>query len=392
MRILLAALALLAAMPAPAPAQHEGPLVVKPRPRRPPRAEPPPEPRAEPTKRPQLKRKSEAEAPKPATEGPCPVGYIAVAASPADDERPPVLRRGGSAEGKAPPKEPEPRVECVFAETVVDEGGRVIEERGGDVAGPSGDPFIEETRAAVFEFSETLPDFTCRQVTTRYSSGSRGEKWKRRDRIEADVLFLRGRERYQNIRRNGKPVKKDPRYSGSWSLGEFGTLLQDLFHPRTAAQFKPAGEGEIGGRPVRIYNYRVAARTSHWKVSFEGNLLQPAYEGSVWIDPETKRVLRVEMKAVEIPASYPLDRIEMSSEYGPVQIGGGEYILITRSMNLSCKRYSAACTKNEIEFLDYRKFTAESTISTVDTNVTYEGQAEGTEAPPNEPEKEKEQD
>ncbi len=391
MRILLAALALAAMMPPPAPAQHEGPLIIKPRPRRPPRAEPPPEPAPAPARRPQLKRKSGAEpAEKPAS-GPCPAGYIAVEAAPLGDERPPVLRRGGAAEEKPAPAAEEPRVECVFAETVVDEEGHVIEERGGGAAGPSGDPFIEEARAAVFEFSETLPDFTCRQVTTRYSSNSRGEKWKRRDRIEADVLFLRGRERYQNIRRNGKPVKKDPRYSGSWSMGEFGTLLQDLFHPRTAAQFEPAGNGQIGGHPVRIYDYRVAARTSHWKVSFEGNRLQPAYEGSVWIDPETKRVLRVEMKAVEIPDSYPLDRIEMASEYGPVRIGGAEYILITRSENLSCKRYSAACTRNEIQFLDYRKFTAESTISTVDTNVTYEGQAEGAEAPPDEPKK-KEQD
>jgi len=251
MRFFLGALALLAAMPTPVPAQHEGPLVVKPRPRRPPRAEPPPEPRAEPAKRPQLKRKSEAEAPKPAAEGPCPAGYIAVDAAPSGDERPPVLRRGGSAEGKAPPKEPEPRVECVFAETVVDEDGHVIEERGGEAAGPSGDPFIEAARAAVFEFSETLPDFTCRQVTTRYSSSSRGEKWKRRDRIEADVLFLRGRERYQNIRRNGKPVKKDPRYSGSWSLGQRHGSAQSRQAPESGHAVYPDirhHRGRTGGR------------------------------------------------------------------------------------------------------------------------------------------------
>jgi hypothetical protein len=119
-------------------------------------------------------------------------------------------------------------------------------------------------------------------------------------------------------------------------------------------------------------------------VRFEGQEILPAYKGSVWIDPEAKRVMRIEMTAQNIPSDFPLDVLEMAVEYGPVEIGGQDYLLIQSSENLGCTRFTRNCTKNRLQFHNYRKFTAESTISTTDSTVTYGGQ-EPVEAPKQEP-------
>lgn len=352
-------------------AQRDGPLEVKRPPPRPPRAEQPvPEPKRSPETpgdRPVILRRT-APPSQPRDSSPCPAGYVP---KPGSDEVRPRLTRTPSGKTKTDTAAPAAEtVECVYSETVVDENGRVVESRGGVAA----IPLIEEARRNVEQFTEGLPDFLCTQLTSRYAGDSARGDWNLRDRIETDVLFLNGQEQYQNVRRNGKEVRRDPRRTGSWSLGEFGSLMQGLFHPATAAAFAWVRQEPRGGVPAQLYEYSVEQKNSRWKVDFEGELLYPAYKGAVWIDPESKRVLRIEMKAVEIPRTHSLDVLEMSIDYGPVRIGGQRYLLPARSENVACKRYGG-CSRNEIEFRDYRKFAAESSVATVETEVSFEGEA-----------------
>ncbi len=386
------------AMPAAAPilhAQTEGPLTIEVPSRRPParRRQPPPPPDPETdTRRPRdpieappdseqsrpvLKRKGQPAAPatvSPSESGACPEGYIAVRTT---EERP-RLRRGASP--SEPATDERQVVECYFSETVVDAEGAVIEERGLR-PGLSGDPLIEELREQIFAFSETLPDFICDQVTNRLFSESNPPKWKTQDRIEAEVLYLDGKEQYQNLRRNGKKIRSDPESTGAWSTGEFGTLIQGLFHPQSDAKFEFDRASEVGGTETRVYTYEVEETNSRWRVEFEQYELYPAYRGSIWIDPEKKKVLRIEMVATSIPPDYPLDTLEMTVDYGPVSINDRTYYLATHSRNLACKRYTRYCSKNEIAFRDYRKFSTESTVMTTDSSVTYGEEGDNGEGP-----------
>jgi hypothetical protein len=64
---------------------------------------------------------------------------------------------------------------------------------------------------------------------------------------------------------------------------------------------------------------------------------------------------------------------EVTVDYGPVRIGDKVYILPTRAQNLACFTESSECTMNETEFRNYRKFSAESSISTTESTVTFDG-------------------
>lgn len=233
-------------------------------------------------------------------------------------------------------------------------------------------PLIERARAAAYEFDNTLPNFICDELVMRHQSERRIPDWKYQDRVEVELLYVDGKEDYRNIRRNGKPLKKgSPEDSGSWSTGEFGTVLADIFSSATNAQFKRKGASAATGMPAEVYEYSVAQPNSHWQIRF-GRTVKPAYSGSLWIDPKTARVLRIEMGTKKLPADYEIDTVESVVDYSWVTISGNKYLLPVKSQNLACVRGTFNCTKNEIEFRNYRKFTAESQVLQVESEITFE--------------------
>jgi hypothetical protein len=232
----------------------------------------------------------------------------------------------------------------------------------------SGDPFIDQAREAAFSFSETLPNYVVKQFTTRYATAvARGGKttWQALDNVTADVIEEDGNEKYKNILINGKPPMRDVEKSGSWSRGEFSSLQLDVLSPLTDADFHGKRSTTIVNRAALRYDFSVEQPNSHWHVESEGQSYQPAYTGSIWIDKENYRVLRIELSAQSMPREFPLDQVESAVDYDYVLIGEGKYLLPTHSEALSCAHGATNCTRNVIEFRNYKKFTA-------DTSITFE--------------------
>ncbi len=74
-------------------------------------------------------------------------------------------------------------------------------------------------------------------------------------------------------------------------------------------------------------------------------------------------MMRIEEKTGPMPKDFVFDKAESTLEYGFVRIDGKEYVLPVHSEVLTCQRGSSTCTKNEINFQNYRKFAADSTIT-----------------------------
>jgi hypothetical protein len=101
---------------------------------------------------------------------------------------------------------------------------------------------------------------------------------------------------------------------------------------------------------------------SHWHVQSTSQSINPAYQGSVWIDPESARVLRIELQARALPHEFPLDTVESSVDYGQVYIGGQQFLLPIHAENLACERGTPNCSHSVIDFRNYHKFDANSTV------------------------------
>jgi hypothetical protein len=232
----------------------------------------------------------------------------------------------------------------------------------------TGDSVILAAREAAFEFTQTLPNYIVKQYTTRYQTDSatgNHTSWQALDTVSADVVCEKGIESYKNIMVNGKPTKESVEKTGSWSTGEFSSMLQDILHPATNADFFNKRSSNIANRAAWHYDYTVEQPNSHWTVEASSETYKPAYKGSIWIDKENHRVLRIEMQARNMPKSFPLDTVESTVDYDFVLIGENKYLLPVHSEALSCVRGTSDCSRNTIDFRNYRKFEA-------DTSITFE--------------------
>ncbi len=222
---------------------------------------------------------------------------------------------------------------------------------------------IEKAREAALSFTESLPNYVAQQFTARFVSQSHITNWQAQDVISAEVVYESGRESYRNLAINGKPTKKTmEELPGSWSTGEFGILLVDLFSRSTAADFRYRKESRTSGRDALLYDYTVEQENSHWRVQVASQTVLPAYRGSVWIDKETNRVLRIEMQARNVPSEFPLDKIETALDYEFVRLADRQYLVPVHSETLSCQRGTNVCSRNAIDFRNYHKFSGESNI------------------------------
>jgi hypothetical protein len=226
------------------------------------------------------------------------------------------------------------------------------------------DSLIRRAADAALEFTDTLPDYVCQETISRMQSESNPANFFPIDLVTTDVVYQNGKEDYRNVAINGKAQKKSmEELGGAWSTGEFGTLLLSLFAPATAAEFHFRNNDRIAGVDARVYGFEVNRENSHWTLHFASQTYLPAYNGRVWIDPRTARVLRIEMEARGLPKDFPSDHIESATDYQYVRLGGTqEFLLPVHAELLSCQRGSSFCSKNTIDFRNYHKFTGQSTV------------------------------
>jgi hypothetical protein len=233
------------------------------------------------------------------------------------------------------------------------------------------DDVIGRARAAAFSYSKTLPSYTVKQVTNRYStipSPHKAYAWQALDVVTADLVYENGEERYTNTMVNGKPTDY-VEHTGSWSEGDFANMLLAVFSPSTHAEFTDRKDVVIRGRPAWRYEYSVAKENSTWTLHADGKDVKPAYVGSVWIDKATYRVLRLEMAARGLQKDFSLDTAESSIDYGFVSIAGEEALLPVDSDGLSCTRNTTDCTRERTEYTNYRKFDASSRVTFGDSKA-----------------------
>jgi hypothetical protein len=141
-------------------------------------------------------------------------------------------------------------------------------------------------------------------------------------------------------------------------------VLINLFNPATAAEFHFRRDSRAGNVTAKMYDFEVAKENSHWDIHAGAQSYMPAYTGSIWIDPKSARVLRIEMEAKGMPGEFPLDHVESATDYANVRLGDlKEHLLPVHSEILSCERGSNQCSRNVIDFRNYHKYSGESTIT-----------------------------
>jgi hypothetical protein len=295
---------------------------------------------------------------------------------PADNSGQPTLQRAGQSRSSASSSDsgsgpviadsrPSIHAEEVNGVTRLPDAPQVGNASGGHANGDL-DSVIANAREEAFSFTETLPNYVVKQFTTRFvTQAAHGGKtsWQALDNVTADVVSENGKESYKNIMVNGRAPKEAPEKTGAWSSGEFSSMQLDILSPVTDADFRNKRSTTIVNRSAFRYDFTVQQPNSHWHVYSDGQSYSPGYTGAIWVDKESSRVLRIELSAQNVPRAFPLDTVESAIDYDFVLIGDNKYLLPVHSEALSCERGTSDCTRNVIDFRNYKKFTADANIT-----------------------------
>lgn len=227
--------------------------------------------------------------------------------------------------------------------------------------------FLAESREAALRYTQSLPDFICTQKIQRSLLANRSN-WQRLDSLTVRLTNSSLGEEYKLLAIDGAPTDRPYELvGGAISRGEFGSLLQGVFDPRSAAEFHFEHWTSVNGQRAPLYSYRVAPGNARYQLLFFDVSLsltisaQVGQRGELVIDPETHAVLRITSVAEKIPRSFPVRSSSIAVTYDYAVVGGRRYLLPSKAVSEAGTARDS--TRNEIEFLDYQKFTSGSVVT-----------------------------
>jgi hypothetical protein len=220
-----------------------------------------------------------------------------------------------------------------------------------------------------FNHERGLPNFLCIQTTRRFQDRQgpdfQGhEEWRPIDIIVERLAYFEHHEDYKVIEINGIPSSiAHDQLGGASSSGEFGSVMKGIFAPAAAAGFTWQTWFTLRGRRMHVYAYQVAAAKSdyHVVVPEQHQDLVAAYHGLIFIDDRKHSIQRITLHADGIPQAFPIQDVSLMLDYDYTRIGDADYLLpLTFELR---SREGNVHIKNDVDYDQYRKFTADSSLS-----------------------------
>lgn len=215
-----------------------------------------------------------------------------------------------------------------------------------------------EMRAQYFasQFLETLPNFVVTQQVTRMARASGSKDWQTTDTLEIELTFSHQKgDSSQLLKRNNKAVtEKYEGITGATSTGEFGAIIGDLFQ----AQFQAPKSEVFRNRRTMVFNFVIEKARINYLLTEKstGQKTTTGLKGTVWIDAQSARILRIEYEATNIPASFPLSVSEHAIEYDEITVNGQKYMLPISAEYLVGSERTGMYQRNVTAFRQYRIF------------------------------------
>jgi hypothetical protein len=229
---------------------------------------------------------------------------------------------------------------------------------------------LEETREWALSYVKSLPDFLCVEVTRRsvdphFQVGSEGS-WSPQDRLIEKLTYFDHKENYELLQHNDTALigKTWETLGGSISRGEWATLLAQIFSPSTNTDFHWLRWGTLRGNLAHVYQYAVEQQYSQETISYgdpaNNQKIIAGFHGLIYIQKGANVVLRVTV-IPDIPPSFPVQDVDQMVDYDFQQIGNQTFLLPLRSQVKM--RDGHVASLNEIEWRQYRKYSADTSIT-----------------------------
>jgi hypothetical protein len=223
---------------------------------------------------------------------------------------------------------------------------------------------IDAVRKYALNYTNSLPDYTCVQVIKRtVNPNLTGGSFRQvqQDVVEEQLSFVDHREIHKLTSVNGKAVPPgQSNLAGTFSRGEFGSLLDVIFNPATGAELKWEKVTRRNGIPMNVIAFSVP-KDKGYSILESKRTLQVPFKGLVYADEGSNAVLRIEMECFGIPPDSEYQELSLALDYKAAEVAGQSYILPAHyAMHF---RNPGRIGANEADFKFYRKFSADAKIT-----------------------------
>ena len=219
-----------------------------------------------------------------------------------------------------------------------------------------------------------LPNYTCVQTIERSHRDARKKRFERQDLVRLEVALVEGRERFAwpGAQRIDETDLTKLLETGVFGSGNFGIFARAIFLTDSAT-FEYVGETQFADRAAVQFRYRVSASASDYRIRVNQQEAPVAYHGDVFVDARTLDLLRLEVKADDVPAFLNLDLADNAINYARTQMGGGDFLL-PRTSEVVMRALDGNENRNRTSFGQCKQFSGESVLSFGDTNLASEKQ------------------
>jgi len=180
------------------------------------------------------------------------------------------------------------------------------------------------------------------------------------DTVRLEVVYSDHREWYASPGDRKLSVDNPVTFIGSGMIGNgvFGLTLHNIIE---GARFMYRGEDRLHGRTAVKYDFQLSALLKGLAISVPGGEGIVGEEGSLWFDPQSLNLVRLESRAEEIPPYLPLDEASTNVDYARMRIGSHD-VLLAQHADIHMLTTSGLEDFDLLEFTHCRAYSAESVL------------------------------
>jgi len=224
-----------------------------------------------------------------------------------------------------------------------------------------------------------LPDYTCQETMERSMRAPTG-RMVFRERLRLEVLGTKAGEIFSWP--GSAQFAREPLESwiaaGAIENGNFLTDLRNLFQ-LSSATTKYAGTETIARQAVHRFDFHAPLLSSRYTLTIDGKTAITAYSGSFWVSQESLDIVRLEMRAEEIPPDLDCRQAQHSVTYGRTRLGVSEWLIPSAAELLMVSREGRE-SRNSVAFSRCRHYATETSLS-FDTAAAVESPARSSPQP-----------
>jgi VWFA-related protein len=222
---------------------------------------------------------------------------------------------------------------------------------------------LEDASRNAMEYSHSLPNLMCEQVTNRSVDPKSTGQFRHKDKLTELLTYVDHEEARTLLvmDRNGARHHKDTGDTGgAISAGEFGGVLEGVFRPLSKTDFQWKEAGALGDGTVQVFDYRVARANSIMDVG-AGTTTYVGCHGQVFIDGATRGVRRITMVADDVPKNSRVQAASVSVDYDYVAINNHDFLLPV-SAQIIVSHDGHETDLNQIQFRNFHRFSSTARI------------------------------